>query len=45
MIPDIKREVIVSHQSDLLTQDLILTGIFQYCKMKQFGFSFDFRKK
>jgi phosphohistidine swiveling domain-containing protein len=38
----IKREVMVSHQSDLLTQDLILTGVFKYCKFSDFGLNFDF---
>jgi len=36
------REVMVSHQSDLLTQDLILTGIFRYCKFTDYGLSFNF---
>lgn len=40
--PDSTREVMVSHQSDLLTQDLILTGIFKYCKFTDYGLSFDF---
>ncbi len=37
-----EREVMVSHQSDLLTQDLILTGIFKHCKFTDYGLSFDF---
>ena len=37
-----EREVMVSHQSDLLTQDLILTGIFKNCKFSDYGYSFDF---
>ena len=37
-----EREVMVSHQSDLLTQDLILTCIFKYCKFIDYGLSFNF---
>lgn len=36
------REVMVSHQSDLLTQDLILSGIYKHCKFGDYGLSFDF---
>lgn len=32
----------VSHQSDLLTQDLILSGTYKYCKFTEYGISFDF---
>ena len=35
-------EVIVNHRSDLLTQDLVLKGVFLHCKLKKFGLSFDF---
>lgn len=37
-----EREIVVSHRSDLLTQDLILRGIFLYSKFKDYGASFDF---
>lgn len=37
-----ERVVMVSHQSDLLTQDLILSGVQKYCKFSDFGLSFDF---
>lgn len=35
-------QVIVSHISDLLTQDLILTGIHRHCRFTDYGLSFDF---
>ncbi len=35
-------EVLANHRSDLLTQDLVLTGIWKYTSFKQFGLSFDF---
>jgi len=31
-----------SHQSDLLTQDMILNGVQKYCKFSDFGLNFDF---
>jgi len=37
-----ERELMVSHQSDLLTQDLILSGIKKHCKFTDYGLSFDF---
>lgn len=37
-----QREIMVSHQSDLLTQDLILGGVQKYCKFSDFGLNFDF---
>jgi len=37
-----QREIMVSHQSDLLTQDLILSGIYKHCKFTEYGVSFDF---
>lgn len=39
---DLKREVVVSHDSDLLTQDLILTGVYNHCDFTKFGLSFKF---
>lgn len=36
------REVIVNHKEDVLTEDLILEGIYRYTNFKKFGFSFDF---
>ena len=35
-------EILVNHRSDLLTQHLILTGIYKYAHLKEFGFTFDF---
>ena len=34
-------EVLVSHQSDLLTQDMILTSFYRYNKFRKWGLSFD----
>ena len=34
-------EVLVSHQSDLLTQDMILTSFYRYDKFRKWGLSFD----
>ncbi len=36
-----EKELIVSHQSDLLTQDLVLSGVFEYSKLRDYGLSFD----
>lgn len=35
-------EVVVNHRSDMLTQDVILTGMYKYTNFQQFGFSFRF---
>ncbi len=35
-------EIAVNHRSDLLTQDLIFTGIRRHCRLSRFGFSFDY---
>ncbi len=37
-----KYELLVNHKSDLLSQDLILTGIYQFSNFKDFGLSFNF---
>lgn len=34
--------MVVNHRSDLLTQDLVLTGMYQSAKLRAFGLSFDF---
>src|SRR3989344_5630428 len=34
-------EVLVSHQSDLLTQDMILTSLYRFNRFKRWGLSFD----
>ncbi|MFH1275964.1 MAG: PEP-utilizing enzyme [Candidatus Woesearchaeota archaeon] len=39
---DREYEIVVNHRSDLLTQDLILRGIYKFSNFKQFGLSFDF---
>ncbi len=36
--------VLANHQSEIFTQDLVLTSIFKYSNFKRFGFSFDFPK-
>lgn len=36
------RALMVSHQSDLLTQDLVLTGVQRFCDFKRFGLSFSY---
>lgn len=37
-----ERETVVVHRSELLTQDLVLKGIFQNTKFKQIGTTFNF---
>ena len=36
-----ERALIVNHQSDLLTQDLVLSGVAEYSKLSDYGLSFD----
>ena len=36
------REVMVNHREDVLTEDLILEGIYRYTNFTRFGYSFDF---
>lgn len=37
-----KERLMVSHQSDLLTQDLVLSGVRKYCHFKKYGLSFEY---
>lgn len=37
-----EREIIANHRSDLLSEDVILRGIYQHTNLKQFGISFRF---
>jgi len=35
-------KLVVSHSSDILTQDMILQGTYEYCNLTRFGLSFKF---
>jgi len=39
-ITNFQERLMVSHQSDLLTQDLVLSGIFLHCDYRKYGLSF-----
>ena len=38
-----KFKVVANHKSDLLSQDVVLRGIYQYSNFRDYGLSFDFR--
>lgn len=42
IFPKENLRLMVSHQSDLLTQDLVLSGVYKYCDFKKYGLNFKF---